>query len=132
MFQRDSKLIRFSLFAFFALLGGYALYEGWGLLSGPAIDVPHTAMTVSKPYLLVKGTAKRITELHLNGATVPVTEEGVFEEPYLLAAGSNRLVLEARDARGRTDRTELDIAYVPESPSPRQSPPPTSATTTTL
>ncbi len=125
MFQRDSKLIRFSLLSFFALVGGYALYAGWGLLSGPAVEVPEMTMTVSEPYLLVKGTAKRITELHLNGATVPVTEEGAFEEPYLLAVGSNRLILEARDARGRTDRSLIDVAYIPREPTPPSAAPST-------
>ncbi len=115
---RDSKLVRILLFSFFALLLGYTLYEGWGVLSGPAIDIPGKAMTVSDPYIFIEGTAKRITELRLNGAVVPVTEEGVFKEPYLLAVGSNRLVLEARDARGRTDREELDIAYTPRESTP--------------
>jgi len=122
MLPRDSKLIRISLLVFFALLLAYALYEGWGLISGPAIHVPTSSITTHEQYTLIRGRAERITELRLNGTTISVTESGEFQEPYLLAEGSNRLVLEARDARGRIARETLDIIYIPEevpaSPSP--------------
>ena len=110
---RDSRFVRIILVLFFLLLLGYALYEAQGILYGPVIDVPSQAITVSDPYTIIKGRAQRITELRLNGKTIPVTENGDFEEPYLLAEGSNRLFLDARDARGRTARKVLDIVYIP-------------------
>ena len=58
-----------------------------------------------------KARAERITELKLNGKPISVTENGDFEEPYLLAEGSNHLILEARDARGRTTQKMLEIVY---------------------
>ncbi|MEK7098641.1 MAG: hypothetical protein AAB908_01950 [Patescibacteria group bacterium] len=110
---RDSKIMRIALALFFILLLGYAIYEAQGLLFGPTIDVPHGSITVTDPFTTVKGRAERISELRLNGKAIPVTENGGFEEPFLLAPGSNRLVLEARDARGRTTRKVLDIIYNP-------------------
>jgi hypothetical protein len=110
---RDSKVVRSILIGFFALLLCYAIYEAWGLLSGPRIEVPEGMITVTEPYTLIKGRAERITELRLNGAVVQVKENGDFEQPYALAPGSNRLILEARDARGRTATEIIDIAYVP-------------------
>ncbi len=111
---RDSRLIRIALILFFVLLVGYAIYEAQGLLYGPMINVPEETITVHDPYTLIKGRAARITELQLNGKTIPVTENGEFEEPYLLAEGSNHLILDARDARGRTARKVLDIVYEPK------------------
>lgn len=125
---RDSKLVRISLFVFFALLAAYALYEAWGMLYGPMIDIPEGTVTVSSAHTLIKGRAERITELRLNGKAIPVTESGEFEEPYLLAEGSNHLILEARDARGRTTQKELDILYVPQGGT---APPASTAATTT-
>lgn len=111
--SRDSSLIRISLYIFFALLICYALYEAWGMLYGPSIEVPSTTITMTEAYTLVSGHTERITELRLNGKPIPVTENGDFEEPYLLAAGSNYLILEARDARGRTTQKTITILYIP-------------------
>ena len=111
---RDSRIARIVLVFFFLILVGYGMYEAQGILYGPLIDVPSETMTVHDPYTIIKGRAERIMELRLNGKTIPVTENGEFEEPYLLAEGSNHLILDARDARGRTARKIIDIAYVPK------------------
>ena len=112
---RDSRIIRITLILFFLLLLCYAIYEAQGIFFGPIIDVPVDAITVTDPYTVIKGRAERIAELRLNGKTIPVSEKGEFEEPYLLAEGSNHLILDARDARGRTARKTIDIIYAPKS-----------------
>ncbi|MFZ2886781.1 MAG: hypothetical protein WA021_03105 [Minisyncoccia bacterium] len=122
--NRDSKVVRTSLIIFFLLLAAYALYEAWGMLYGPVINVPTETVTVRDAYTLVKGRAERITELRLNGKTIPVTENGDFAEPFLLAKGTNHLILEASDARGQTTREEIDILYIPST-----LPPPAPTTT---
>ena len=111
--SRDSKLARFALYAFFVLLACYALYEAWGMLYGPSIIVPEETVVVQEAYTLIKGRAERITELRLNGGRIPVTEAGDFAQPYVLAAGTNYLILEARDARGRKAEKTLTIVYEP-------------------
>jgi hypothetical protein len=90
------------------------------------IEVPPETITVHEEYMLITGRAERIVELRLNGKPIPVTEEGAFEEPFLLSPGTNHLILilEARDARGRETKRTLDILFVP-----RESPPPTSTPT---
>lgn len=110
---RDSRIIRITLVFFFVFLVVYAIYEAQGILLGPVIYVPSTTVTVTDPYTIIKGRAERITELRLNGKPIPVTEDGDFEEPYILAGGSNHLILDARDAHGRTTRKVLDIIYTP-------------------
>jgi hypothetical protein len=117
---RDSRAVRIILFVFFALLAVYALFEARGLLYGPVIDLPEETIVVSDAFTTVKGRAERITELRLNGAQIAVTERGEFEEPFVLAPGSNHLILEARDARGRTTRKTLMVIYNP----PTEAPPP--------
>lgn len=114
---RDSRLIRIALSLFFLILVGYALYEARGILYGPAIDVPDDAVIATEPLTHIRGRAERITELRLNGKQIPVTEEGEFDEPFLLAEGANHLILEARDARGQTARETLLIIYRPATAS---------------
>lgn len=109
--SRDSRFIRLLLTFFFLLAGGYALYEAQGLLYGPAIILEYAATSSESAFTSIKGRAERISELRLNGNTISVTEDGRFDEPYLLADGSNRILLEARDARGRTTSATLDIVY---------------------
>lgn len=109
--MRDSRFIRILLTLFFLLAAGYALYEAQGLLYGPSITIHHVSTSSPTAFTSIKGRAERISELRLNGATISVTENGEFDEPYLLADGSNRLILEARDARGRTTSATLDIVY---------------------
>lgn len=126
---RDSKPVRIALYCFFALLACYALYEAWGMLYGPRIHIPEETIVVTEAYTLISGNAERITELRLNGARIPVTEAGEFSESYLLAPGTNYLILEARDARGRRTERTLTIVYNPPPGAP--SPAPAAAATGT-
>ena len=117
---RESRLIRFLLGFFFLLLIAYALFEARGILSGPALNIPTEAVIVTESSTRIRGSAERITELRLNGKQIPVTEEGEFDEPFLLAEGSNYFLLEARDARGRSTRTTLHIIYRPDAPASQE------------
>lgn len=110
--SRESRFLRIILALFFLLAAGYAAYEARGLLIGPKIHVAETSFSSKEAFISVKGETERITELRLNGTTISVTENGSFDEPYLLAAGSNRIILEAKDARGRTAIKTLDIIYL--------------------
>lgn len=110
---RESRVARIVLSLFFLALIGYAVYEARGVLLGPMIDVPDEALTVAEPFIHIRGRAERITELRLNGKQIPVTENGEFDEPFLLAEGSNHLILEAKDARGRTTNEKLVVIYRP-------------------
>ena len=116
--SRDSRFVRIILFIFFALALAYAIYEARGVLAGPVIHLTDDVRTTSEQYTSIAGRAERITELRLNGQTITVTEEGAFDEPFLLAPGANRLILEARDARGRVAVRTLDIVFTPDADSP--------------
>ena len=110
---RDSRIIRTTLLAFFLLLLVYGYYETRNVFFGPELTLPEEMITAYEPYATISGRAERISELRLNGTQIPVTESGAFSEVYGLAEGSNRLIFEARDARGRTTRKTVDIVYIP-------------------
>ena len=114
---RDSRLTYIALGVFFLIVLGYAYYEARGLLFGPSITVSSSVTEVHEPFILIKGQADRIASLSMNGKTVPVTEDGAFEEPYLLSPGYNRIVLDASDKYGRTRRQAIEIVYTPPATS---------------
>ena len=124
---RDSKLTKIALGIFFVIILGYAYFEARGLLFGPSITVPSTIQEVHDPFIVIKGRADRISELRMNGKTVAVTENGGFEEPYLLAPGLNRIILDATDKYGRERQEVIQILSIP---SPPQTSPTDTATTT--
>ena len=124
---RDSRIMRYGLIAFFLIVVGYAYFEGRALMYGPTIDVSPRVMEVSDPFITVSGTARRIASLSLNGAPIPVTEDGGFEEGYVLAPGYNRIILDARDKYGKTTQRIVEIVYKPplsvpvvENPEPKE------------
>lgn len=98
---------------FFVALLGYALFELRGAFIGPSISIETKEVFVHDPYVVIQGKAERITVLTLNGATIPVTESGVFKEPVLLAPGYNVVDIEASDASHRTAKKRLTIVYEP-------------------
>ncbi len=125
---RDSRLTYIALGIFFLIVLGYAYYEARGLLFGPSITVTSNITEVHEPFVTIKGQADRIASLSMNGKTIPVTESGAFEEPYLLSVGYNRIVLDATDKYGRTRRQAIEIIYTP-STSSGQAPESAEATT---
>lgn len=108
---RDSRITKIALLIFFLAVLGYAYFEARGFLSGPAIRVPDGVVESSERFITVKGTAERIAELKMNGKAIAVTEEGAFEEPYLLMPGLNRIILDARDKYGRSEQQVVQIMY---------------------
>ncbi|TSC87075.1 MAG: hypothetical protein G01um10148_180 [Parcubacteria group bacterium Gr01-1014_8] len=109
---RDSRFVKITLVVFFLFLVGYGYYEAQAMLFGPRISVPSDSIVVHEVFMLVRGRATNISELKLNGTPVSVTEDGVFEEPYLLMQGENRIVLDATDKYGRTTQKSLEIIYI--------------------
>lgn len=126
---RDGKITKILLALFFFLVLGYAYFEAQGFLFGPSISVTETPTEVHDPFFTVQGTAVRISSLSMNGAEISVTEDGGFSEPYLLADGLNRIVLDAKDKYGRSSRAVVQVVYIPpETPVPA----PQTATSTPL
>lgn len=110
---RDTALTRIVLVIFFVAVVGYAYYEARGILWGPSIQVPETMTTTSDELIIVRGTARHIASLSMNGNPIPVTEDGVFAHQYLLAPGYNRIILDAEDKYGARTQQVIEVMYVP-------------------
>ncbi len=119
---RDSRLTQIALGLFFLLLIGYAYFEAQGLLFGPSITVTSQVSSVYDPFVLIQGHADRISSLLMNGKSIQVTEKGDFSEPYVLARGYNRVILDARDKYGRRSSKTIAIMYVSDGSSSTASP----------
>lgn len=117
---RDSRITKIALIVFFLLIIGYAYFEARGVLYGPRISVPTEVIQSSDPFVAIQGKAERIAELSMNGRPISVTEDGAFNEPYLLAPGLNRIMLDATDRYGRTSQEVVQIVYTPNPATPRQ------------
>lgn len=128
---RDSIFARVALGLFFIALIFYAYYEARGVLYGPTISVPDKVITVQDQFITIKGRADRISKLEMNGKSIPVTEEGYFEEPYVLAEGYNRISLKAEDRYGRSTERFVEIMYE-GADAPSASPAATSSTATSM
>lgn len=115
---RDSRITVLALVVFFLLIIAYAYFEASDALFGPKIMLTNAPESVSAPFITLKGRAENIAELRINGDPVPVTEDGAFEEPYLLAPGYNRIVLEAKDQYDRSVEQVLSIEYTPPETPP--------------
>lgn len=108
---RDSKLTQIALGIFFLIVLGYAYYEGRGLIYGPEINVSNNVLEVHTPFVIISGTTTHIASLSANGKEIPVTKDGAFADPYLLAPGDNRIILEAKDKYGRTKEKVVEIVF---------------------
>ncbi len=117
---RDSRLTQIALGLFFLLLIGYGYFEAQGLLFGPSITVTSNVTEVHDPFVLIKGHADRISSLLMNGKSIQVTEKGDFSEPYVLAPGYNRIMLDARDKYGRRSSRTMEIVFTGDSASSMQ------------
>ncbi len=116
---RDSRLTQIALAVFFIVLLGYAYFEARGILFGPRIEITSAVSEVHDPYVMVKGHAERIAALLMNGKAIAVTEDGIFEEPYVLSEGYNRITLDAKDKYGRSTQKTLEIVYTPDHNAPK-------------
>lgn len=123
----NSRISKAVLIVFFLVLAGYGYYELRGILFGPRIEISTSAEEVHEPYIMVSGRAEHISSLSMNGHPISVTEDGYFDEPYLLSEGLNRILLDAEDTYGQQRQEVFEVVYTPLASSDA---PPTAATST--
>lgn len=131
MLPYSTRLSRIALIVFFLAAIGYGLFEAQAILFGPRIAVDDTPGAVlDQQYVKIQGTATHIASLSMNGADIPVTETGAFDEPFLLAPGENRIRLVATDRYGNTTTKVVTLYYVPTTTPATLAPATTSPATT--
>lgn len=109
---RESHLGRYGLIVFFAALLIYAFFESRAMLFGPAIELENETITTNESLITIRGNAKNSIEVRLNGMPIPITEDGAFEEKYLVPPGVTFIVVDARDKYGRTQQKTIHVAYI--------------------
>ena len=109
---RPSRII---LILFFVFAFCYGLYEAQGILLGPKIAVESLPLHAESQFIHIKGSATHIASISMNGADIPVTSAGAFDEPYLLGPGENHIELVAKDKYG--NRTVKTLIYYYQSTS---------------
>lgn len=110
----NNRIAAIAILIFFLAVLGYAYFEARNVLYGPKIVVATPAdapLSVSESLVHIRGSAKNIAELRMNGNPVTVTEEGAFDEALLLAPGYNKVVLTANDKFGRSTTQTLEILF---------------------
>lgn len=128
MLPYSTRLSRIALVVFFLIVVGYAIFEAQAILLGPRIGVDAANDAIlDQPFVKIQGTASHISSLTMNGADIPVTETGAFDEPFLLAPGENRIQLVARDRYGNTTTKVVTLYYVPTTTPAALAPPATSS-----
>jgi hypothetical protein len=92
---------------------GYGTWRALLFIQGPSITVetPRNGVVVSDPFIEIRGSAKNISFITLNGARIYLNDEGVFDEHMLLAYGYNVITTEAVDRFGRKVRDDIEVVY---------------------
>jgi hypothetical protein len=109
----DSPITIVILGLFFVAVFGYGCFEARGMIMGPRVSVATQTASVHDPLVTIQGHADRIKSLTLNGTPVSVTEDGAFNQQYLLSPGENNLILEASDVYGHSTDKTLSMTYQP-------------------
>lgn len=89
----------------------YGLFASKDLLLGPKLVVlsPKTGQTMTDSFVEVKGSAKRIAKIYLNGRQIFTDDAGNWDESLLLSYGYNIITVSAEDRFGRTVIKKLEL-----------------------
>lgn len=112
---RTNRVAFLGLAVFFIAVLGYAYFEARNVIYGPSIALATTmpSNVVHEQMVLIRGVAKNIVEIQMNGRIISTTEDGSFKEAHLLAHGYNKILLTARDKIGRVKEQAVEIVYEP-------------------
>jgi len=89
----------------------FGLYKAKDFLVGPkiVIESPIDGQAVSNSYLEIRGAAKNVSLLYLNGRQIFTDQNGNFKENLLLARGYNILQIEAKDKFNREVKIKREV-----------------------
>lgn len=114
MLGNFKKVIKVSSLSFIAcLIVFYSIYQARFIIEGPKVSIwdPQNGSTVSKSVLDIKGEAKNIARLSLDGRQIFVNEQGSFKERVLLSEGFNEITISAQDKFGRETQKIIGLFF---------------------
>lgn len=96
---------------FILIFAIYTFIKAENFLLGPTIiiDTPENGQTFSASDVTIRGWAKNISLLYLNGRQIFTDKDGSFKESLLLARGYNIIELEAKDKFNRNVKEKREI-----------------------
>lgn len=102
-----------SIFMIVVLIASYGFYQSRFLLKGPELSVwdPTDGSAVLQSVLEIKGEAKNISYISLDGRQIFVNEEGAFKEKVLLSPGYNALTFKATDKFGKEVEKTIGLFF---------------------
>ncbi len=97
-----------------AVLAAYLVFQARFLLLGPQLTLEPTHIgRVNQPVVTLRGEARNITRLWLNGRPIFTDRNGRFEEALVLENGYTIATLTAEDRYGRRTALFREFVYVP-------------------
>lgn len=121
-FTRNPKFFLKCLAIFFVITGiaAYSLFQARNVIRGPIIKInsPSNGVSVKDSMIEIKGLAKNISFISLNGKQIFVDKNGNFNEKIILASGYNALKMAAKDKFGRLTEKSLEIVLSRPDDSP--------------
>ena len=102
---------KYSLIAFFGLLGLYALFQARFLILGPrlTIETPINYSLIDTGIFLIKGVAKNVSFLSLDDRQIYTDTLGKWSDKLIAHEGTNIIKLEARDRFGRETTKLVEV-----------------------
>ncbi len=92
----------------------YVAFQARHLLSGPQVFLEDMDYTVStERALAIRGQAKNIVNISLNGKQIFTDKNGAFEEKVVLENGHTTAIIRAEDRYGRQISRYKEFVYIP-------------------
>ena len=106
-----TKLKYLLVTTFLIVIVSYGLYQMRWLINGPSItiDAPFNGSSLTSPIVIIRGQARRVAKLFLNGDKLIPDHTGRFESQLLLAQGYNIIQLDGEDRFGRRVEKKLEL-----------------------
>ena len=105
------KFLLISIFAIIIL--GYSLFQARNIVSGPIIEIksPQNGSSLEHSLIEIKGKAKNISHISMNGRQIFTDDKGIFSEKLLLSYGYNIITIKAQDRFDREIEKNLELIY---------------------
>lgn len=115
---------KYSVIAFFVLLGLYSLFQARSIILGPELSIESPKANSSLPAgaITVVGTAKNISFLTLDDRQIYTDPTGHFEEELVMQPGINIIKLGAKDRFGREKVLLVQVLAEPNAQNQNQEP----------
>jgi len=102
---------RIFLFCLLIFIAGYSYYQGRSLIAGPQINIeePKNGTEVTETLLQIKGRAKNVSFISMDGRQIYIDNDGIFREKLLIEEGYNIIKFSATDKFGREESKILEL-----------------------